>query len=121
MKTICFVPELQEKTLKIIYEAHDCTEIAKDLYRINYINNFGSDEQARQLDNELRKKYPTISIMLNVGDSLQVVYQRPLNVYSASSFEKARLKQDYWGILCDTAIKKGIKNSIESCIDHIEE
>ena len=30
------------------------------------------------------------------------------------------LEQDYWGILCDIAIKKGIKKGLEDCIGHVE-
>lgn len=121
MGKIYFVEGLQEKTLEIIHEAHDCAEIACDLRRIDDTLNFGTDAQAQQLDGELREKYPTISIMLNVANSLPATCSRLMGGYSSGSQGKANLKQDYWGIICDTAIKKGLKSSFETCIDHVEE
>lgn len=121
MGKIYFVEGLREKTLEIIHEAHDCAEVACDLRRIDDTLNFGTDAQAQQLDGELREKYPTINIMLNVANSLPATYTRPMGRYSSGSQGKANLNQDYWGIICDTAIKKGLKSSFEACIDRVEE
>ena len=73
-----------------------------------------------RLDLELWEKYPAINAMLQIANSLPV---RPSQCASAAAGEspsKANLRQDYYSILCDTAVKKNIKKSIEDCIDHIE-
>ena len=125
MGKIYFVKGLAEEAMKILHEAQDGAEIAYDLSRITEVLNSGTNDQARQLDDELRKKYPTINIMLNIANSLPPIRLpincRPVDGYSASDPDKENLRRAYWGIICDVALKKGIKSSIEACIDRIEE
>ena len=121
MGTIHFVSGLESSTLKALKDAKDYANIVNDLDRINCTITHGSEQDARALDNELQQKYPAIDAMLRAADALQTTptpsyFTTAKSVYSA----KSNLRQDYWGIICDAAIKKGIKKSIEDCIDHID-
>ena len=69
----------------------------------------------------MRQKYPTIDYMLQVANHFPARPARYCVETAASSFEKSNLEQDYWGILCDTAVKKGIKETLEGCIDRVED
>ena len=120
MGKIYFASDLRERTLKELVEAHDCADVKNDLDRIRWTIQCGTNEQAGYLDWEMRQKYPTIDYMLQVANHFPARPARYCVETAASSFEKSNLEQDYWGILCDTAIKKGIKRSVEDCIDHIE-
>ena len=117
MGKIRFVSDLEFSVLKALKAAEDCADIENDLNRINYTLTHGSEQTAWNLDYELRQKYPTIDVMLQVADILQIA---PVSSYFATAkgvpSAKSNLRQDYWGIICDAAIKK----SIEDCIDHIE-
>lgn len=120
MGKIHFKADMKAAVLKIINESHDCAEIASDLFRIQRMIVYGTDEEAMHLDLELRRKYPIIDTMLRIANSLPTQpYQRTAAV-SGETPSKANLWQDYYGILCDTAVKKNIKKNIEDCIDHIE-
>ena len=121
MGTIHFVSGLESLTLKALKDAEDCADILKDLGRINDTITYGSEQDARALDHEMLQKYPAIDAMLRAADALQTT---PIPSYFATAKSvpsaKSNLQQDYWGIICDAAISKGIKKSIEDCIDHIE-
>ena len=119
MGKIYFKADMENATLKVIKEAHDCAEIANDLIRIQRIIAIGTDEDALHLDLELRQKYPVIDTMLQIANSLPVQPSQCAAAAAGESPNKANLRQDYYGILCDTAVKKGIKKSIEDCIDHV--
>lgn len=119
MGKIYFKADMENATLKVIKEAHDCAEIANDLIRIQRIIAIGTDEDALHLDLELRQKYPVIDTMLQIANSLPVQPSQYAAAAAGESPRKANLRQDYYGILCDTAVKKGIKKSIEDCIDHV--
>ena len=120
MGNIHFKADMETATLKAIKEAHDCTEVANDLLRIQRIIANGTDEEAMRLDLELRRKYPIIDAMLQIANSLPMQPSQRTATVSGESPSKANLWQDYYGILCDTAVKKNIKKSIEDCIDHVE-
>lgn len=123
---ITFYDGLFAKTWEIIKEAHDCEDILHDLDRIEQakanVYSFGGVFAAAQLDRELRQKYPTIDVMLGIANAMQPNPLFPLqNEQARSEEEKAvsNLQQDYCGILCDTAVKKGMKQSIEDCIENV--
>lgn len=120
MGKIHFKTDMETATLKAIKEAHDCTEVATDLLRIQNTIAYGTDEEAMHLDLELRRKYPIIDAMLQIANSLPMQPSQRTATVSGESPSKANLWQDYYGILCDTAVKKNIKKSIEDCIDHVE-
>lgn len=121
MKTIHFKADMETATLKIINEAYDCAEAANDLLRIQNTIAYGTDEDAMCLDSELRRKYPAINAMLQIADSLPMQPSQRVASASIESPSKANLRQDYYGILCDIAVKKNIKKSIQDCIDYTEE
>ena len=120
-RPIHFVSGLESLTLKALKDAEDCADILKDLGRIKYTIAHGSEQEARALDYELQQKYPAIDAMLQAADNLQAT-RIPLcfTTVKSGSSAKSNLQQDYWGIICDAAIKKGIKKRMEDCIDHIE-
>lgn len=122
MGKIYFASDLAERTLKALMEAHDCADVKKDLDRIRQMIQYGTKEQARALDQEMRQKYPMIDYMLQAADNIPA--QAHSSIYCGQGImvspEKSNLEQDYWCILCDTAIKKGIKRRLEDCIDHVE-
>lgn len=121
MGRIYFASDLKERTLKALMEAHDCADVKNDLDRIQWTIQYGTNEQAGYLDREMRQKYPMIGYMLQTTDRFSARPARYCAETAASSFEKSNLEQDYWGILCDTAVKKGIKETLEGCIDHVED
>lgn len=123
---ITFYDGLFTETLEIMKEAHDCADILRDLDRIGQakanVYSYGGAFAADRLDQELRQKYPMIDVMLNIADTMR---SNPL--FSPQSGQNrtmeetaiASLQQDYCGILCDVAVKKRIKQSIEDCIENV--
>ena len=120
MGKIHFKDDVKVATWKAIEEAHDCADVATDLLRIQNTIVYGTDEEAMRLDLELWKKYPIINAMLQIANSLPVQPSQCAAAAAGESPSKANLRQDYYGILCHIAVKKGIKKSIEDCIDYIE-
>lgn len=55
MGKIHFKADMKAAVLKIINESHDCAEIASDLFRIQRMIVYGTDEEAMHLDLELRQ------------------------------------------------------------------
>ena len=120
MGNIYFTSDLEIQVLKAIKEAYDCADVKNDLDRIRWTIQRGTNEQAGYLDREMRQKYPMIDYMLQVANHFPARPARYCVETAASSFEKSNLEQDYWGILCDTAVKNGIKETLEGCIDRVE-
>ena len=123
---ITFYDGLFAKTLEIMKEAHGCADILRDLDRINQttakVYSYGGVFAADQLDRELRQKYPMIDVMLNIADNMRSnSLFPPQDGPARSKQEKAisNLQQDFCGILCDTAVKKGMKQSIKDCIKDV--
>lgn len=124
---ITFYEDLFARTLEIMKEAHDCADILYDLGRIEQaktnVYSYGGVFAADRLDQELRKKYPTIDIMLNIADTMRT---NPLfsaqagQVHSEEEKAIANLQQDYCGILCDTAVKKEIVHEIKQFIKSVD-
>ena len=123
MGEIYFASDLRERTLKELMEAHDCADVKNDLDRIQWTIQCGTNGQAGYLDREMRQKYPMIDYMLQVANHFPAQAHSPRYCGKGITVspEKSKLEQDYWGILCDTAIKKGIKRRLEDCIDHVED
>lgn len=76
---------------------------------------------ADQLDQELRDKYDTINVMLNIADTMQshpLLTASPQGRQICSAEDKviSNLEQDRCGILCDIAVKKELAQSIKDCI-----
>ena len=120
MGKIRFVSDLESSVLKALKDAKDCADIKNDLDRIHYTITHGSEQTAWNLDYELRKKYPAIDIMLQAADALKPSTSSYFTPVQDALSGKDALWQDYYGIICDVAISKGIKEGIENCIDHID-
>lgn len=123
MGNIYFTSDLEIQVLKAIKEAYDCADVKNDLDRIRWTIQRGTNEQAGYLDREMRQKYPMIDYMLQVANHFpaQAHSQGYCGKGITESLEKSNLEQDYWGILCDTAVKKKIKETLERCIDRVED
>jgi len=97
--------------------------VLKDLDRINdaiaNIQNYNGLEQARELDRELRDKYPCIDEMLDIAQTMLSGLSGQARSSSYSSPEVANLNQDYHGIICGTAIKKGIVHEMKDMIEQV--
>ena len=113
---IYFYDELVRRTLETIKEAYDCADVLNDLNRIEQeianIKLNGNLFMATQLDQEMRKKYPCIDRLIDFANSIPIPSVRVKKSYSANEAIITSLNQDYYGILCDTAIKKQIIQSI---------
>lgn len=121
---IYFYDELVAKTLETIKEAYDCADILNDLNRINQamtnVKLYGDWYAANQLDRELRQKYPCIDNMVNFANSIPIPVPRAKKNYSAGEAVLSDLQQDYFGILCDTAIKKKMVHSVKEFIKNVD-
>ena len=121
---IYFYDDLVARTVETIKESHDCTDILNDLNRIDQaitnINLYGNLSVADQLDRELRHKYPCINNMVEFANFFSISEPRAKKKYSASEAALSNLEQDYFGILCDTAIKKQMVHSIKEFIKNVD-
>ena len=78
--------------------------------------------RAMTLNSQMRQKYPMIDIMLNAADQ-RISYRpavRPAPQKHICDQVVSELEQDKYGILCDTAIKKGIIRKIDEFIERVE-
>lgn len=122
---IHFNEDKVSKITKQIKELHDLVDVLNDINKIElailHVRQYGDLQTARRLDVELRDKYPLINQMIEVARAL-----RPIsNLMSVSQIgreveEIEWLKQDYYGVLCDTALKKGLIGEIEQFIDKVD-
>jgi hypothetical protein len=122
---IHFNKELVNKTLTEIKEIRDCADVGHDMARIKDaqldVRKSGKWRDAEQLDYELRRKYPSIDNMLAFARkmALQSPRVRPLTITKCDEVIE-NLTQDYYGILCDTAIKKELIPSMKEFIDFVD-
>lgn len=66
-------------------------------------------------------KYPIIMELFQLANALsqQPTFQNSTETAKAL-MNKENLKLDFYGIICDVALKKGLKESLKDCIDHAE-
>jgi hypothetical protein len=121
---IHFYENMIAEILKNVKESSDCAEICKDINRIKkaiaQVQNCGDRFTANQLDRELRQKYPCIDGMLDVANSIPCSSLQITKAYSSDEAVIESLWQDYYGILCGTAVKKGYVHSVEELIKYID-
>ena len=118
----------QKLVAKALKEVSDYIDVEKDVSHIQFLVNspYTKDvlTEAQQLNHELRKKYSTIETMLAFAATMPKINfgarDQPLYADNAPAEIKA-LVQDYYGILADVLIKKGIIQKIEQFIDHVTE
>lgn len=126
---IHFYDDLFIKTLEFIKEAKDCADTLHDLNRIEQAKEnvyfAGGVLAADQLDRELRMKYPTIDRMLDIANTMRTNSSlspapQTEQTRSAEDIAISNLEQDRCGILCDTAVKKGITKEIKQFIKTVD-
>ena len=111
---------------KALKEVSDYIDIARDIARIQFLVGSLYTKvilmEARQLDQELRRKYPMIETLLALAEILPKTNSgasdQPLYMNNTPA-EIKNLIQDYYGILADVLIKKGIIHQAEQFIDHV--
>jgi hypothetical protein len=121
---IYFYEDMVAQILKTVKEAYDCADVCKDINRIEnavaQVKRRGDLGTANWLDHELRKKYPCIDAMIRIANAIPVSSPRITKTYSPDEAVIENLRQDYYGILCDTAIKKGFVHSAEEFIKSVD-
>ena len=121
---IYFYEALIDKTLETIKKAYDCADVINDLNRIEQeitnIKVYGNLVTANRLDQEMREKYPVINMMVDFANSFSFPSTQVRKVYTPSDALISNLNQDYYGILCETALKKKLINDIKEFISKVD-
>lgn len=119
------------QVLKTIKEAYDCADVLNDLEKINNVKNnlsnsltnqqlIQAENEAIKLDNALRQKYRCINELICIGNSMLAPFNQNNRSNKGATLVEM-LDQDYYGILCETAIKKGIIHKVEEYIDYVDQ
>ena len=120
---IYFKEDLVEQVLSVVKDAHDIGDIGQDLDTINKaIANMRTIDdllQARNLDEKLRRKYPCINELLDVAQAMTLGISGQAQGSSDELAEVKNLRQDYYGIICGTAVKKGIVQELKDMIKQV--
>lgn len=121
---IHFDPELVSKALEAAKDAADLMDATKDLQQIKNaeagVLQFGDVVTARRLDAELREKYPVIEKMLDLANRMPPALQTGPSSHTQLPQEVSNLQQDYYGIICHIALKKGIVQSVKQFIKSVD-
>lgn len=127
MEQIYFRKDILKKVLKAIKEEKDLKDVFEDLDKIKNaaerIHEFNGCKIAEELDAKIRKKYG-VDEMLNLANKLRFVgsssFYNNNQQNDECQFWIERLRQDYYGILYDTALKKFIIKHIEDFVEKVE-
>ena len=107
-----------------IKDAHDRADICNDLIQIENemirVEHSGDCRGAWQLDQKLRQKYPGIDTLLAIANTLSPPSAQDQRQYSERLVAFEHLKLDRYGILYDTAIKKGLVPSAKEFIKSVD-
>lgn len=132
---IYFYNNLVMEALKALKDSHELLDVSQDLEEVQrqmeqikyssliLISNderYRKLQQARELTGVLREKYPTINQMLNIANKFpqpQSSYFTPVSVSETEEYEN--LRQDYYGILCNTLLKKELIRTIDQFIERV--
>lgn len=122
---IHFSSAIQNRALEIIKEGYDCADVLRDLNRIEQaktnLYTIGEGVSAAdKLDRELRQKYPAIDKMLELANTMRLPSPQTPKIRAEEEQAIVNLNQDYWGILCDTTVKKGLAKGIKDCIEFVD-
>lgn len=113
-----------ENLIKLAEQLHNVKEymdIFKDLARIEQTLNSLDIKKARRLDNELREKYPTITKMLAVADSLPKINDNNnVSSFTTQVPEFERLVQDKFGIYTHALLKSNYIKNVEDFIIYVD-
>lgn len=118
---VYFDPDFVNHVAEIIYEAEDYIDVAKDLSEIIGVYNKGSYYEAEHLHAKMLRKHPIINDLFQLANTLSPQPTSQNSTGTTYAFpNKENLKFDYHGIICEVALKKGLKESLQDCIDHAE-
>lgn len=121
---IHFDSELISKTIETARESADLIDVTKDLQQIKNaeagVLQFGDFVTARSLNAKLRGKYPIIDEMLELANRMVPALQTRPSHHTQLPQEVSNLQQDYYGIICHIALKKGIVQSIKHFIKSVD-
>ena len=121
---IHFDSKLVSKAIEAAKDADDLMDVTKDLQQIKNaeagVFQFGDIVTARRLDAKLREKYPIIDEMLDFANQMSPALQTEASSYAQLPQEVSNLQQDYYGIICHIALKKGIVQSIKQFIKSVD-
>lgn len=134
--SIYFRKALVEEALKAVLESHELSEVGKDIDNIlqqmeqvissNLMQENNGNvrlwelQQARKLNDAMRKKYPIIVNMLNIAERLTPKgTSAETGSHTSETLEYILLEQDYYGILCHVLLKKKITETIEEFIEKV--
>ncbi len=129
-KTYCDEALRQTKEYRDLLDVwHDLEKIQSLIDEINFADKsrFGTVgdslfQRAKALDSQMRQKYPMIETMLNAANR-RIGYRttmRPTPQMQVCDQVVSDLVQDWYGILCDTAIKKKIITKIDEFIERVD-
>ena len=117
---IHFDSELVSKAIEAAKDAADLMDVTEDLQQIKNaeagVLQFGDIVTACRLDAKLREKYPIIDEMLDLANRMSPALQTGSSSYAQLPQEV----QDYYGIICHIALKKGIVQSIKQFIKSVD-
>lgn len=124
---IYFYQELVKTAEKNIHDLKELNDVRYDMDKIdkamNDLDSIEGKKKAYSLNIVMRNKYPTIDIMLNVGNMLKPnkkVSKFEISFNDLKSEEYKMLEQDKYGIVCDVLLKKNIIRSIEQFIERVD-
>lgn len=121
---IHFDSELVSKAIEAAKDADDLMDVTEDLQQIKNaeagVLQFGDIVTARGLDAKLREKYPIIDEILDLANRMLPALQLESSSYAQLPQEVSNLQQDYYGIICHIALKKGIVQSIKQFIKSVD-
>ena len=120
---IYFKDELRKKA-EALHTVKDFADAFKDLSRIEYtINHIFTQadlEEAKNLDDELYRKYPEITIMLTIANAMPKV-NSPIHSNNVQQLpEVERLIQDKFGIYAHILLKSKDIKDIKDFIDFVD-
>lgn len=120
---IHFDSDVVSKSIEAAKDIDDFMDAARDLQKIQNAENralrFGDVATARRLDAELRGKYPIIDEMLAFANRIPSAPRTDSSNLQLPQ-EVNSLQQDYYGIICHVAMKKGIIQSIKQFIKSVD-
>lgn len=124
---IYFYQELVKTAEKNKHDLKELNDVRYDMDKIdkamNDLDSIEGKKKAYSLNIVMRNKYPTIDIMLNVGNMLKPnkkVSKFEISFNDLKSEEYKMLEQDKYGIVCDVLLKKNIIRSIEQFIERVD-
>lgn len=119
---IHFNRELIQKTYMTIQSSNNYADIFKDLNTISAtiddIKKTGNNYKGDLLDAQIRQKYPGVDAMIRYANKFP--HSNQTTASSPVEITISNLQQDEYGIICDTAIKIGLTDSFNSCIESID-